>query len=92
MKHQKRGRLGLNNASGVRLCLQSANDVWTYDFMTARTHDRRNFRDLTIVDEYTRECLSIDVARQLESHDVFERLARFLVCVVFQSTFAVMTD
>jgi len=35
---------------------------------------------LTIVDEYTRECLAIDVARRLDSEDVLERLAELFVC------------
>jgi len=34
---------------------------------------------LTIVDEYTRECLAIDVARNLTSDDVLERLTRLMV-------------
>jgi transposase InsO family protein len=39
-----------------------------------RTADGRAFRMLTIVDEYTRECLAIDVSRKLTSEDVLERL------------------
>jgi len=35
---------------------------------------------LTIVDEHTRECLSIDVARRLTSEDVLERLSDLFVC------------
>ena len=35
----------------------------------------RSFQSLTLVDEYTRECLAIDVARQLRSDDVLERLS-----------------
>ncbi len=39
----------------------------------ARTSDGRPIRLLTMVDEYTRECLAIDVARRLTSEDVLER-------------------
>jgi len=49
--------------------------VWAYDFVHARTHDGRVLRLLVIVDEYTRECLAIDVARKLDSENVLERLA-----------------
>jgi len=49
--------------------------VWSYDFVQARTHDRRSFRMLTVLDEFTRECLEIDVGRKLNSDDVLERLA-----------------
>lgn len=79
MKQPKRSRLWLNDGSCVRLRPQHANDVWAYDFVTARTHDGRSFRGLTLVDEFTRECLSIDVARQLKRDDVLERLA-WLFC------------
>jgi len=53
--------------------------VWTYDFVHTRTHDGRAIRLLTLVDEYTRECLSIDVGRRLTSEDVLERLAWLFV-------------
>jgi transposase InsO family protein len=74
-KQPKRGRLWLNDGSCVRLRPQHADHVWAYDFVTARTHDGRAFRMLTLVDEYTRECLAIDVARTLRSDDVLERLS-----------------
>jgi len=48
--------------------------VWSYDFMVHRTHDGRAFRLLTIMDEFSRECLAIDVARQLKADDVLDRL------------------
>ncbi len=47
--------------------------------MLARTHDGRALRMLTLVDEFTRECLAIDVARRLDSEDVLERLAWLFV-------------
>jgi len=42
--------------------------------MADRTRDGRAFRLLTIIDEYSRECLAIDAARKLTSEDVRERL------------------
>ena len=47
--------------------------------MQARTQDGRAFRALTILDEWTRECLAIDVARKLNSEDVLERLSDLFV-------------
>jgi transposase InsO family protein len=44
-----------------------------------RTHNGRALKMLTIVDEYTRECLSIDVARKLSSISVLERLADLFI-------------
>ena len=55
------------------------NHVWSYDFVHERTHDGRALRLLTIVDEYTRECLAIDVGRKMKSEDVLERLADLFV-------------
>ena len=48
--------------------------AWSYDFVSGRTHDGVAFRTLNIVDEFTRECLSVDVARKLGSDGVLERL------------------
>lgn len=73
-RQPKRGRLWLNDGSCVRHRPVRANHVWAYDFVTARTHDGRAFKMLTIVDEYTRECLAIDTARHLTSDDLLERL------------------
>ena len=53
--------------------------MWSYDFVLARTHDGRAVRMLTIIDEYTRECLAIDVARRLTSEDVLERLTDLFI-------------
>ena len=74
-KQPKRGRLWLNDGSCVRLRPERKDHVWAYDFVSGRTHDGVPFRMLTMVDEFTRECLAIDVARKLTSDDVLERLA-----------------
>ena len=74
-KQPKRGRLWFNDGSCVRLRAEHRDHVWSYDFVQARTHDGRSFRMLTVIDEHTRECLAIDVARTLRSDDVLERLA-----------------
>ena len=47
--------------------------------MHDRTHDGRPLKLLTMVDEFTRECLCIDVARRLRSEDVLYRLGRLMV-------------
>lgn len=74
-KQPKRGRLWFNDGSCVRLRPLRKDHVWAYDFVADRTHDGRSFRMLTLVDEFTRECLAIDVAPRLNSEDVLERLA-----------------
>lgn len=44
----------------------------SYDFMATRTEDGRALRILTLIDEYTRECPALKVARKLNSQDVLE--------------------
>jgi len=73
-KQPLRGRLWLNDASCIRLRAEHRDHVWSYDFVQAKTHDGRAFRMLTVIDEYTRECIAIDVDRKLRSDDVLERL------------------
>jgi putative transposase len=73
-RQPKRGRLWLNDGSCVRHRPQWRNHVWSYDFVHARTRDGRAVRMLTILDEFSRECLAIDTARQLRSQDVLDRL------------------
>jgi putative transposase len=46
------------------------NQVWTYDFLEGRTERGGKLRMLTILDEYTRECLTIHVARSISSRQV----------------------
>ena len=69
-KQLKRGRLWFNDGSCVRLRPQHKDHVWSYDFVADRTHDGRAFRMLTVIDEYTRECLAIHVQRKLKHDDV----------------------
>ena len=56
------------------------NHVCSYDFVQTRTHDNRSFRLLTIIDEYTRECLAIDIGRRLTKENVLDRLTNLFVC------------
>jgi len=78
-RQPKRSRLWLNDGSCIRLRPQHKDHVWAYDFVLTRTHEGRAVRLLTIVDEYTRECLQIRVARRLNSESVLESLAALFV-------------
>ena len=78
-KQPKRRRLWLGDGSCVRLRPSYTDHVWSYDFVQDRTSDGRAFRMLTVIDEYSRECLAIDVARKLTSEDVLERLSDLFV-------------
>jgi len=73
-KQPKRGRLWLNDGSITRLKPERKGHVWAYDFVACRTEDGRAVRMLTVIDEYTRECLAIKVARRIRSDDVIHAL------------------
>jgi transposase InsO family protein len=74
-KQKPRGRLWLNDGSCVRLRPEHENHVWSYDFVSSLTHDGRTLRVLTLIDEFTRQCLALRVARRLNSYDLIETLA-----------------
>jgi len=74
-KQRPRGRLWLNDGSCVRLRPERRNHVWSYDFVEAQTHDGRKVRLMTLIDEFTRECLAIRVARRINGLGVLETMA-----------------
>jgi putative transposase len=78
-KQPKRSRLWLNDGSCVRLRPERPNHVWSYDFVEAQTHDGRKIRLLNVLDEYTRECLAIRVARKLKGADVIDVLSDLFI-------------
>ena len=70
-KQRPRGRLWLNDGSCVRLRPERPKHVWSYDFVATQTHDGRSIRLMTLIDEYTRECLAIRVARRIGAKTLF---------------------
>lgn len=69
-KHPKRGRLWLNDGSCMRLRPAYRDHVWSYDFIHDRTRDGRGIKIMTVLEEYTRECLALRAGRSLSSEDV----------------------
>jgi putative transposase len=55
-----------------------ANFLWAYDFVFDACANGQNLKCLTIIDEFTRECLAIDVAGSIRSQRVIEVLARVI--------------
>jgi putative transposase len=60
----------------VRRKAESKDHVWSYDFVMDRTEDGRRLKMMPVVDEHTRECLSIEVERSITAEDVIGTLAR----------------
>ena len=69
-RQPRRARLWLGDGSTIRLRPERKDHVWAYDFVATRTHDGRPLRLLTVIDEWSRECLAIRVARRIRSDDV----------------------
>ncbi len=78
-RQPKRGRLWLNDGSCLRLRPDRPNHVWAYDFVEDRTREGRKFRTLNVVDEFSRECLAIRVARRLGSTEVIDVLTDLFI-------------
>ena len=74
-KQPKRGRLWLTDGSCIRLRPLYRHHVWAYDFVADRMHDGRPLKMLTVLDEYSRECLAIVVTRRLQADDVLQTLS-----------------
>lgn len=70
-KRRKRASGTSANACHVRRA-EHRNDVWTWDVVQDRTTTGGTLRMLTLIDEYTRECLAIDVRRNLPAEAVLE--------------------
>lgn len=54
------------------------NEVWSWDFVHDRTDNGSSLKMLTLIDEYSRECLKIQVARKLRSSEVLNALAEVM--------------
>src|SRR5689334_9317418 len=55
-----------------------ANQVWAYDFVFDACANGQQLKCLTVIDEFTRECLAIDVAGSIRSGRVIEVLSRLV--------------
>jgi transposase InsO family protein len=74
-KKRKKRRLGTSENGCHRRRAEHKNHVWCWDFVFDRTVGGSPLKWLSIVDEYTRECLALKVARGITSEDVIDTLA-----------------
>ena len=75
-KQHKRGRLldGSSDNACHRKRAERINHVWTFDFCHDRTSDGKDLKVFSVIDEYTRECLLIEVQRRITGTDVVHLL------------------
>jgi len=69
-QHRRRCFPGGSENSCVRHRAQRKDHVWSYDFVADRLEDGRQIRLLVVIDEFARECLTIEVARSFTAYDV----------------------
>ena len=74
VKRHKRRRLGTSKNGIVHHRAMHPDHVWAWDFVHDRTEDGRPLKFLCIVDEFTRECLALEVRRSFKSGDVIDVL------------------
>jgi putative transposase len=74
-RQRKKRRLGSSANSCVRRPAKYKNHVWAWDFLHDRTTDGRPLKWFTLVDEYTRECLALEVGRGMTAQAVRAVLA-----------------
>jgi transposase InsO family protein len=72
-KHKKR-RLGSSDNGILRQRATQVNQVWAWDFIFDRTAEGRSLKWLSLVDEYTRECLALEVGRTMTAVEVIDVL------------------
>jgi putative transposase len=60
------------------LPVSGPNQVWAYDFVFDACANTQQLKCLTVIDEFTRECLAIDVAGSIRSSRVIEVLAKLI--------------
>ncbi len=69
-KRRKRRRIGSGEHGIVRRQATMKNEVWGMDFVQHKTADGRPIRMLVVLDEYTRECLALEVGRHCRGQDI----------------------
>jgi putative transposase len=74
-KQRRKRRLGSSANSCVRRPAEHKDHVWAWDFLHDRTSDGRPLKWFTLVDEYTRECLALEVGRGMTAQAVIAVLA-----------------
>lgn len=78
-KTTKRRRLGSSEGGIVRRTAEHKDHVWSVDFIFDRTTNGRLLKILVVIDEYTRECIALEVGRRFTSDHFIEVLADLLV-------------
>jgi transposase InsO family protein len=74
-KRPKRRRVGNDP---VKLASVRKNHIWSYDFLSDRCANGQKLKILAVIDEYTRECLALEVAGSIRSNHLIDTLSRLM--------------
>jgi len=77
-RRRKKRAIGYDSNACDKRVATAPNDVWTWDFVHDRLVDGRALKCLTLVDEYTRECLALDMSRSLRGKEVLDSISRVI--------------
>jgi transposase InsO family protein len=78
-QHKSRRLPGGGENSCTRRRAEHPGHVWSYDFAMDTTEDGRRLKVMPVVDEYTRECLSLEGQRSIKAEDVVDTLHRLFI-------------
>ena len=79
-KQRKKLHIGRSENACHRKRPEYYNHIWSYDFLSERLENGRLVKLLVVSDEFTRECLAINVNKSIKGPDVVEVL-RYLIAV-----------
>jgi putative transposase len=79
VRRRKRQRLGTSTCPADRLAAEHPNQVWALDYQFDQTQDGRRLKLLNVVDEHTREALTIEVNRRLDADATVKVLDRLVI-------------
>ena len=75
-RKRKRRSVGTSENSCCVRQAEHRDHVWCWDFVFDRTNSGSPLKWLSVVDEYTRECLALNVDRSITSEDVIDTLSQ----------------
>ena len=78
-RHKRRRRLYHHDSSVIRLRPLYPNHIWSIDFVHDKLSNGRPYKMLTVLDEYTREALCVNVTTGMGSAEVLEALYPLLL-------------
>ncbi len=78
-KRRKKRSIGTAGNACHRMRATQVGHVWSWDFIFDKTENGRALKLFTIVDEYSRQCITLDVSRSFNSEDIINRLSELFV-------------